>query len=47
MPSWPNLMFGGLLAVLIALALATLVPGRDQATSPQQAQIVSSPASLQ
>jgi hypothetical protein len=47
MSSWTNLMFGSLLAVLIALALATLVPGRDQATSPHQAQIVSSPGSMQ
>jgi hypothetical protein len=48
MSAWTHLILGGIFAVLVALALAILVPGGEKGTMPQQAQIApETPASVQ
>jgi hypothetical protein len=47
MPSLPHLMFGVAIAVLIAIALALVLPGREEGSRPQQAQITSSRVPIQ
>jgi hypothetical protein len=43
----PHLVFGAAVAILIAIALALVLPGREEGSRPQQAQITSSTVPIQ